>query len=216
MQLMNKLVITSAILALVLMVRTYAMDESFGKNGAEKESEARDAGEQESVIQGDTKQRMAYQWFKAVRKNNVQEVKRLLENKIDVNMRDMGMPYSDTALHKAVLNHNIELVTLLLVSGAEVNMKSRQYNNTAMYFAVANNNAAMVEVLIACGAYCNPEDRSGGAGVDVASAEMKDVIREAYVKRSLNQYADWTKKDSILKAAAVGLMALVGAYCILR
>lgn len=78
----------------------------------------------------------------AVRLNNLDNVKRLLNDK-DLNKKD---PYEDTPLLDAVRNNNTQISKLLICNGADINIKDKN-NYTPLDIAVRNDNTHLVRIL---------------------------------------------------------------------
>src|SRR5580704_10542913 len=76
----------------------------------------------------------------AAKNGDVAAVKLLLSQKVDVNAPAAD---SSTALHWAVERNNLEMVNLLLASGAKVDLATR-YNVTPLALASSNGNAAIL------------------------------------------------------------------------
>jgi hypothetical protein len=85
----------------------------------------------------------------AARKSNVEAVKELLAKGADPNAKT---PYGATPLFFACDRGNLEIVTILVERGADVNVRDTFYNSTAVGWAVSKNHVAIVKLLLEKGA----------------------------------------------------------------
>ncbi len=94
-------------------------------------------------------------------------VRDLLSQKLDVNQaQGDGM----TALHWAASNDDLELVQMLLGSGANVKAETRLGAVTPLFMACKNGNAAIVEALLKAGASASAPDAHGATPLMIAAA----------------------------------------------
>ncbi len=122
--------------------------------------------------------------FDQIKKNNIDNVKLLLEFKLDPNvsyLSDYPLYYAAklnrseiakllleynakpdrgfySELYEAVKNKNTELAQLLLDKGAKINYRDSITNNSILYFALKNNMFDIAQQLISKGAY--PDKKS--------------------------------------------------------
>lgn len=75
-----------------------------------------------------------------------------------------------TALHWAVYNDDLELVKLLLASGASVDAHTRLRSLTPLHMAAENGDAALIEALLKAGAGVNASNDSGTTPLMIAAA----------------------------------------------
>jgi ankyrin repeat protein len=143
----------------------------------------------------------------AVKKSDARTVRSLITAKVDVNSTDVD---GSTALHWAVQRENVELVDLLLASGANPKSATR-YNITPLFLACMNGNAAIVERLLKAGVDPNAAAEEGETALMTAAMTGKaDVI-----KVLLDRGADVAAKDpakgqtALMWAAAEGNTAAV-------
>ena len=87
----------------------------------------------------------------AVKAGNVESVRALLKQRVDVNA---ASPDGTTALHWAVKANSRELAQLLIAAGAKANAANR-YGVTPLTLAATNGNAALAEALLKAGANPN-------------------------------------------------------------
>jgi ankyrin repeat protein len=91
--------------------------------------------------------------FDAIQLHNLQEVRSLLRNIENVNIKNNN---EETPLYWAVRANQLEIVQLLLNNGAKasVNMTSR-FGDTPLYWAIRNENPQMIQLLLDSGANVN-------------------------------------------------------------
>lgn len=83
--------------------------------------------------------------FAAIDRDQIDEVKRLLEDGADVNARTKED--GDTPLHLAAEGGHLEIVRLLLDHGADVNARTRDDNETPLGEAIGNHHADVADLL---------------------------------------------------------------------
>jgi ankyrin repeat protein len=138
----------------------------------------------------------------AIKKSDSRAARSLISAKIDVNAPDVE---GSTALHWAVQRENVELVDLLLASGANPKAASR-YNITPLYLACLNGNATIVEHLLKAGVDANATAEDGETALMTAAMTGKPDA----IKALLNHGADVSAKDpakgqtALMWAAAEG------------
>ena len=136
---------------------------------------------------------------KAVRDNDIQRVKTLIDNGADVNGLDRLMGVAP--LHLAVQGRNLDLVKLLVKEGAFVNLQSVRLGGTPLLLAVWHRNIPAVEYLLslpdidttvisAAGATALGFNRSGAKANDKALNEDVATINAlfaAHKEKTLQQ-----------------------------
>jgi len=85
----------------------------------------------------------------AVHSGDIEEVKQLLTQGVDVNVRSKR---GWTPLHWATKYGNREIVDLLLANGADVNAETDINQLTPLHYAAIENHQAMAELLVLNGA----------------------------------------------------------------
>ena len=93
----------------------------------------------------------------AVRRENVNELTRLLNDGIDVDSKNAA---GFTALYIACCRNQQEIVKVLLERNANANIKTNDYNS-AMHELSRNGNNLLAELLIKYGVYINIRDMNG-------------------------------------------------------
>ncbi|XP_033751741.1 myotrophin-like [Pecten maximus] len=111
------------------------------------------------------------QWV--VQNGDISSVKAHLEKGVNVN----EVVKKRTLLHMAADYGQIEVLKLLLKSGAEVNATD-SYDMTPLLAAIFENHLECVKVLINSGASLEGTTPDGQSYYDVASEEMKKVLIE--------------------------------------
>ncbi len=109
----------------------------------------------------------------AVKNNNIEMVKLLLENHADVNLKDIN---GCTPLHWAVECNNIEIVKLFIENGAGINAQDETLATT-LYLSIYTKNIEMVKLLLENGADPNIKDVGGFIPLDVVLKKY-DISRE--------------------------------------
>lgn len=112
--------------------------------------------------------------FYAIYTNNIEEVNRLINIEVDVNVKGSG---GETALMWAVWIGNKEIAQALIDAGVDVNAKGGG-GETALMWAAAKGNKEIAQVLI-------------DAGVDVNAGD--------YDRRTAMMLAIWNGSDETIK-----------------
>jgi ankyrin repeat protein len=108
----------------------------------------------------------------ATRKGDVASVKRLLDEGANVNARTR---YNSTPLFFACDRGNLEIATLLISRGADLNVKDNFYNATALTWAMSKKHDAIVALLVEKGV--DVTDALGGAARE-GDRKLLDLILE--------------------------------------
>ena len=85
-------------------------------------------------------------------KREIQHIKSALQNGADIDARDK---WGQTALHKAI--DDVEIVSLLITHGADVNAKNAAFGMTALYYA----DCTVAQLLIDAGADIDVRSQNG-------------------------------------------------------
>ena len=130
--------------------------------------------------------------LQAAMKNNMEEVKRLILNGVEINVQS---PYYGTALHFASKNENEEMVELLIKNGAEVNAKSLFMQDIPLHLAAHNKNHKIVALLIENGAKIDAKDRCGRIPLHYAALENQTTVMDILMQNGskVDQIDDFYK-----------------------
>ncbi len=114
--------------------------------------------------------------FSAAKEGNIEEVRRLVESGVDVNVKDND---GRTPLHFAAGLGYIEVVKYLISKGAYVNVKENAHGATPLHLAAEFGQIEVVKYLISKGAEVNVKDNYGNTPLDYA----RKTEVEMYLKR---------------------------------
>jgi ankyrin repeat protein len=132
-----------------------------------------------NVQQPKTKQNLNAQLLIAAQNGNLKEVRSLISQATDVNVRD---EYGWTPLLWAAMNGHTDIVRVLLVSGANPNTRNK-YGWTPLMWAAGQGYGEIVRSLIASGARLNAQDRNGWTAImwawDGKQEETVAILRSA-------------------------------------
>ncbi|MFH1643757.1 MAG: ankyrin repeat domain-containing protein [bacterium] len=118
-------------------------------------------------------------------KGDIEEIKRLLKSRwIDVNNTEDDNNY--TPLHKAAFGGNIDVVKLLIDSGANIHAETYD-GKTPLWEAVLNNNYEIANYLIEKGADVNAQGNPEGRHFDMF--ELNSLSTPLHIA-SINGYLD--------------------------
>ncbi len=117
------------------------------------------------VKQEKTKQNLNAQLLMASQNGNIAEVRSLISQATDVNVRD---EYGWTPILWAAMNGHTDIVRVLLVSGANPNTRNK-YGWTPLMWSAGQGYSEIVRSLIASGARLNAQDRNGWTAMMWAS-----------------------------------------------
>uniref|UniRef100_A0A1Y1NLE7 Uncharacterized protein n=1 Tax=Photinus pyralis TaxID=7054 RepID=A0A1Y1NLE7_PHOPY len=131
-----------------------------------------------------------YVFLRGAIKNDQPEIAKLLLNGCNV-MVNSRNTLTDTPLHFAVRNGNLEIVDMLLDRHAEINAKNVD-GTTPLHIAVENGHENLVKLLLERGADVNIEDRYGRSVLYVAAANKHCII----VRRILEFCPDVRSKSN--------------------
>lgn len=148
----------------------------------------------------------------AAMNGNVDTVKLLLKQKVDVNAAQGD---GTTALHWAAFRDDLDLAQLLLQSGANVKAATRNGAITPLTMAARNGSAAMVGLLLKAGADANTTSANGttvlmDAAVSGSADTVKLLLEKAAnpnAKEKQNgqtalMFAAWENRGAVIKMLA--------------
>ena len=120
--------------------------------------------------------------LQAIDFDNVEMVQRHMEYGTDPNevFIPEGYPFAGaSALHQAVLKNNVEIVRLLLESGADLEIRARdEFKGTPLIWAAYWGLHDMAKLLLEEGADVNIPDSYGSTPLDAASVENPFIGKE--------------------------------------
>jgi ankyrin repeat protein len=125
---------------------------------------------------------------------------------------NVNLPEADgmTALHYAVLNNDVNVVTALVKAGANVHSASR-YGVTPIYLAAQNGSAAVLAVLLDAGADPNQLYREGETALMTAARTGDyDTVKLLLDKGAkVDEREQWHGQTALMWAAAQGHANLI-------
>lgn len=117
----------------------------------------------------------------AIRNNQFETVKFLLDHKADIAVpKNRG-----NCLHLAVYSNNIELVKLLLQYNLDLNALN-DHNETPLMVAVRNNKVEMANYLLSLGSDCSTVDKSGSNLLHLAAERNLLELAGTIIKKNEN------------------------------
>lgn len=144
---------------------------SEAKESPKDQPQASQAAKQESPINDQQLDPEAL--CSAASRGVIEEVRALLDHKVDVNGQDeFGM----SALHWAAYEGYADIVTLLLDRGADINTRDRDFKQTPLHKA-AKNKTATVALLLDRGADIHAEDDTGSSALHEAAKGRTETLR---------------------------------------
>ncbi|HEX8651661.1 MAG TPA: ankyrin repeat domain-containing protein [Pyrinomonadaceae bacterium] len=142
--------------------------------------------------------------IKAAWENNLTAVKELLGIRVD-NVNTVTEYYS-TALAQAVANGNLEMVSALLLAGADVNTRGDN-GRTALMYLGANSKSDVVRALVAAGAMIDLEDEEGNTALLFAAAkENADVLQALLDAGAAVNAKNKEGRTALMQAADMGIL----------
>ncbi|MGH6770938.1 MAG: ankyrin repeat domain-containing protein [Xanthobacteraceae bacterium] len=105
--------------------------------------------------------------MQASRYGHIEAVRLLLASRADLSRREQT---DDTALHRAALTRNAELVALLLRAGADPRAVNKYLNETPLHAAVMYGTAETVRLIAGAGAALNARDHKGRTALWLAAS----------------------------------------------
>lgn len=120
------------------------------------------------------------QFINASMEGNLEEIKTLLQQSIDINANN----YIGTALYYAAKNGHYEIVKLLIEAKADLNCQSNTYyKQTPLLAAIYNNHTEIASLLIQKGANINWFEKKGKTPLmEACTQENIPIIKELLQK----------------------------------
>ena len=139
----------------------------------------------------------------AVASGNFEEVKRLITEGVDVNVKNET---NETPLHIAASRGSKDVAELLIAKGAIVNVRGN--SNTPLHLAARNGRTTLVELLLNKGADINANDNQGYTPLGRAMANKHPkviaLLREHGAKESLHDVVIAGDIDAVKRFLAEG------------
>lgn len=136
---------------------------------------------------------LASQLFQAVENRNIESLKRVINEKVDINAQDSN---NRTALMIATYNQDVEVAKLLIDAGADVNIQD-DMKNTPFLYAGAEGYLDILKLTIQAGADPTIVNRYGGTAlIPAAEHGYIDVIEELLTTTNIDvnhvNHLGWT------------------------
>ncbi|MEB3310246.1 MAG: ankyrin repeat domain-containing protein [Snowella sp.] len=138
------------------------------------------------------------QLFQSVRVGDLITVQQLLDAGVNVNCSDRDQA---TPLMYAVVNHQLDMVNLLLSAGARVNQAKPPHQITALMLAAAHNRVEICDRLIQTEIELDAVNDDGSTALMVAAYKGHSVIVQSLLTAGANPHLIDTQGDSALKLA---------------
>ncbi len=116
---------------------------------------------------------------KAAYAGNIDEVRKILATKPDLDARDS---FGGTALHAAMFQKNMQIVELLIDYGLDINAIGPANGYTPLHDAVWADNREAVKLLLAKGAKPDVKAKDGLTPLEKAQKEGKNELAECFKK----------------------------------
>jgi ankyrin repeat protein len=137
--------------------------------------------------------------IEAVRRADAPAVRRLLEQRVDVNRPGLD---GATALHWAVEQDDLEIAQLLVRAGANARATSR-YGVTPLYAACQNGSRPMIELLLEAGADANTATAGETSLMTAARTGAVDALTLLLARGAdVNAKEPWQRQTALMWAAA--------------
>ena len=134
---------------------------------------------QDQLMLIDPQNNKTYTYYKvseliaAVKDNNIDNVKTLINKGDDVNERNRN---EETPLTIASSLGNVEVAKILIINGADVNAKRYVNSYTPLMYAAEDGNDAVVKLLIDNGADVNARDKWGRTALAIAKEKRHTKV----------------------------------------
>jgi ankyrin repeat protein len=131
----------------------------------------------------------------AARQNNAEAVREMLVG--GTGNPDQTDDASRTALQYAAINGNLEIVAILIKSGAKLDLAD-PLGNTALHLAAQRNKTEAAELLLAAGAAVDPQNRDGMTPLMVAASRGNSkLVLDLLAKGASPTLTDYTGRDAV-------------------
>ncbi|MBW1743404.1 MAG: ankyrin repeat domain-containing protein [Deltaproteobacteria bacterium] len=161
--------------------------ELLRKHGAKESAQATQSKEpikepQKNEQSIEDANKLSSELFEAIQSNNLERVKELVAQGVDLNVRDSRGNTPLTRVIKYEMGR-LSIVEVLISGGADVNAKDRVRGGTPLHLAVAGGHKEVVKLLIASGADLNAKNRRDITPLDQAKlrghTDIVEMLTEA-------------------------------------
>jgi ankyrin repeat protein len=119
----------------------------------------------------------------AIENSNRNQIVKLIDNGANVDeMNDEGL----SPLHMATLKENKGIVALLIVAGANVDIKSPVTENTPLHIASSLGNDSLLDIFLNEGANFNSKNKNGDTALHIAAKNGFNSIVEKLIQKKIN------------------------------
>jgi ankyrin repeat protein len=135
----------------------------------------------------------------AVKDGNIERVRVLSKIKTNLNSEDIRLM---TPLLIACNDNSVEIVKILLESGADINRKHRENGRTALIYASANGYVDLIRILITkSGILLNAKDRDGKTALMHSVFNARKEAVSLLIEAGANVNSRSNSEDSALSLA---------------
>jgi ankyrin repeat protein len=142
-------------------------------------------------------------WHKAARDGNLDLIKQMIRDSINVNVTGFFDFFEKNALHLASENAHLDIVKVLIEAGADLNIKDND-GFTALHWVSRKGHLTIVKVLIESGADLNIRNKYGDTALHyVSKSNFIEIIKqlvEAGAKLdqlTIKKYGDQLAKEIV-------------------
>ena len=177
------------------------------KGGAAKNDDADDWHELRKILQGTLKKRKddaLAAMIDAASEGDIEEVKRVLHQGLDVNTGDYD---ARTMLHLSAAEGNVKVVHALLQEGADVNVTDR-WGQVPLHDATQGNHTQVIDLLASAGAELHFEDPAAKLCGAAAAGDIETL--KALIDHGISpNAADYDGRTALHLAASEGIVNVI-------
>lgn len=133
------------------------------------------------------------EWYMAIAKNDIQHIKKLLQEHVGRNMQDNG-------LRVAVRWRHIEIIELFLLSGFDVNIQNH-FGETAFYEVVTSGDRTLIELFLNHGADVHVKTTQGETLLHCAIRCGHKEVAELLIGRGVDMHIPTRRGETLLHIA---------------
>ena len=130
---------------------------------------------------------------KVVSLGEIEDLKKLLIAGMDINEKNVDVPYAPAAIHIAVREGNAEMVEFLIKAGADIRATDAFQGNTPLHIASKKEHPEIVRLLVQAGANSNTENISGTTPLHYAALSNNLAIAKILVEEGNANVNPYTK-----------------------